>query len=333
MSFLDENSGRSESVQNGDAPGLNAAFSLSRDVYRQRAVTAFDPGRMEAEQVSTKRRTCGNSDCSGGWAMPWRNRRRPVFEGHWGCSGRCVLAVVRAALRREQGNQKAAPASERHRHRVPLGLVMLAQGWITHPQLQTALAQQRASGTGRIGDWLVSECGLEAEQVTRGLSVQWGCPVLTMEGFSPRDMALVMPGVFVEEFAVLPLRIAGSRLIYLAWEDRVQASVAFAVERMSGLKAESGLLDSAQLKAARTRLLECDAVPTTVETLGDEDSLAARITAVLEQQQPVQSRLVRLHQYCWLRIWMESGTKGKAGDVPTSSEDMRDYIFTIGPGT
>ena len=31
---------------------------------------------------------------------------------------------------------------------------MLAQGWITHPQLQKALELQRANGTGRIGDWL-----------------------------------------------------------------------------------------------------------------------------------------------------------------------------------
>ena len=45
---------------------------------------------------------------------------------------------------------------------------MLAQGWITHPQLQKALEAQRENGTGRIGDWLISECGLEAEQITRG---------------------------------------------------------------------------------------------------------------------------------------------------------------------
>jgi Type II secretion system (T2SS), protein E, N-terminal domain len=193
-----------------------------------------------------------------------------------------------------------------------------------------ALSQQRASGSGRIGDWLVAECGLETEQVTRGLSVQWGCPVVSLDGFSPVEMALVMPRIFVEKFGMLPLRVAGSRLIYLGCADRPDASVAFAVERMSGLKTESGLVDAEQLGAARSRLLECQGVSATIEAAADEDALAARVTAVLEQKQPLASRLVRLHQYYWLRIWLESGTKGKAGTVPASDEDMQDYIFTIG---
>jgi hypothetical protein len=206
---------------------------------------------------------------------------------------------------------------------------MLAQGWITQPQLQKALAQQRASGSGRIGDWLISECGLETEQVTRGLSVQWGCPVLSLDGFSPSEMALVMPKVFLEEFGLVPVRVAGSRLIYLAWEDRLDASVAFAVERMSGLKAESGLVEAAQLQTARARLLECDAAPTSIEQAEDEDALAARITAILEQRKPAGSRLVRAHQYYWLRLWLERGANGRNGNLPAGREDMYDYVFTI----
>ena len=85
---------------------------------------------------------------SSGWAMPWRNRRRPIFEGQWGCGGRCVLAMVQAAVRRELGDTQYLPRRLRIGIRVPLGLVMLAQGWITHPQLQRALAAQRESGAG-----------------------------------------------------------------------------------------------------------------------------------------------------------------------------------------
>ena len=102
----------------------------------------------------------------------------------------------RAAARREQGDGNGSTESALHRHRVPLGLVLLAQGWITHSQLRKALEAHRENGTGRIGDWLISECGLEAEQITRGLSVQWGCPVLPVEGFSPEKMVLVMPQLF-----------------------------------------------------------------------------------------------------------------------------------------
>jgi hypothetical protein len=285
---------------------------------------------LPASLVQPQRRLCGSAECASGWTMPWRNRRRPVFEEQWGCSGRCVLAMVRYALRREAGDGMKVTAAP-HRHRVPLGLLMLAQGWITHPQLRQALEAQRQNGTGRIGEWLIAECGLEAEQITRGLSMQWNCPVLGVDGFSPEAMALVMPGFFVERFGLLPLRVAGARILYLAFEDRFDASAALAVEQMTGLKAESGVLNEVQFRAARSRLLECDGVELKVEAALDADTLAGRITAILEQKQSVASRLVRLHQYYWLRLWLERGTTGKLGNLPMSGEDMRDYVFTVGP--
>ena len=98
---------------------------------------------------------------------------------------------------------------------------------------------------------------------------------------------------------------------------------------MSGLKVESGLVESAQLRSVRTSLSAAEAIPQTVKVVADQDALAAQITALLEQWQPVASRLVRAHQYYWLRLWLESGTKGEAGLLPRSAEDMMDYIFTM----
>jgi hypothetical protein len=277
---------------------------------------------------SPQRRTCGNMECASTWTAPWRNRRRPIFEGQWGCSGRCLLAMVKVAVNRELGEGEDVVVP--HRHRVPLGLVMLAQGWITHPQLRHALEAQRVNGSGRIGDWLVAECGLETEQITRGLSMQWSCPVLSIKGFEPEAMALALPRVFVEEFGVLPLRVAGQRILYLAFEDRLDASAALAVEQMIELKVESGLMDGAQFREARATLLQCDAVEANLETATSTASLAARITAILEQKQPVAARLVRLRQYYWLRTWLESGAMGSNGTLPRTNEDLSDHIFTIG---
>ncbi len=240
-----------------------------------------------------QRRLCGNAECMGGWTMPWRNRRRPIFDAQWGCSGRCVLALVRAAVRRELGDGGGLSPTP-HRHRVPLGLLMLAQGWITHPQLQKALAAQRESGTGRIGEF-------------------------------------VMPKVFVERFGLLPLRVAGSRILYLGFADQLNASAAFVTEQMTELKVESGVVDGASFEAARSRLLACDGVEMKLEAAADEDAMAGRITAILEQKQPIASRLIRLHQFYWLRMWLEGGALGKAaGNRPATSDDVKDYVFTVG---
>jgi hypothetical protein len=176
----------------------------------------------------------------------------------------------------------------------------------------------------------MSECGLEAEQIVRGLSMQWGCPVLTTEGFFPEVMALAMPKLFAERFGLLPLRVAGSRILYLGFADRLDASAAFAAEQMTELKVESGVVEGAQFEAARTRLLACDGVEMKLEAAEDKDAMAARITAILEQKQPIASRLVRLHQYYWLRVWLERGAIGKVGSLPVTGEDVMDHIFTVG---
>jgi hypothetical protein len=285
-------------------------------------------GAVAAVQAPMGRRVCGSMECVGERTVPWRSRRRPVFEEQWACSGRCVLAMVRAALRREAGNGGMIEAGP-HRHRVPLGLVLLAQGWITHGQLQTALAAQRLRG-GRIGERLIEDCGVEAEQITRGLSLQWSCPVLSASGFSSQTMVLVAPRVLIEEFGMLPLRVAGGRILYLGFEDRLDASAALALEQMTNLKVESGLLRSDEVAAVRRSLLECDGVPCKNEMFAEVDSLAARVTAILEQKQPVASKLVRVHQYYWLRLWLEAEAKGEHGTLPRSQEDVLDYLFTVG---
>lgn len=308
------------------ALGLGNGLMWEGDAYKPSGTPGASGSGL---QIPSQRRPCGSAECASGWTVPWRSRRRPIFEGRWGCSGRCVLAMVRAAVRRELGDG-ALSAEGLHRHRIPLGLVMLAQGWITQVQLRKALDAQRENETGRIGDWLVSECGVDRERVTRGLSVQWNCPVLTTEGFHPETMALVMPKIFAEKFGLLPLRVAGSRILYLGFEEQRDASAVLALEQMTELHPESGLVNSAQFNTARSRLLECEAVETKLETVADTDTLAARITAVLEHKQPLGSCLVRMHGYYWLRLWLENSAIGKAGSLPATGEDMYDYVFTVG---
>ncbi len=305
------------------------------DEYRpsQRGAVSGHVGSLlfgDAIAQGRHRMLCGNEGCASGWMMPWRNRRRPIFEGQWGCSGRCVLAMAQAAVERELGDGNERTVVTPHRHRVPLGLLMLGQGWITHPQLRRALDAQRESGTGRIGDWLQSECGVEPEQVTRALSMQWSCPVLNTEGFSPETMALVAPKLIVQEFGLLPLRVAGARILYLGFEDRLDASAAFAFEKMLDLKVESGLVEGGQFRGARARLLDCECIETRLETVANKDAMAARMTAILEQRKPLASRMVRIHQYYWMRMWLESGAAGRAGTLPGTREDVSDHVFSIG---
>jgi hypothetical protein len=283
---------------------------------------------LEHPNVVAERRTCANLQCTTTWTARWRNRKRPIFEGQWGCSGRCVLELVRVAIRRETGDM-IHDAQLQHRHRVPLGLLLLAEGWITHSQLQHSLSIQRECG-GRIGEILVSECGVEPDRITRGLSLQWSCPVLDTNAFSPRAMALVAPKIFTQKFGMLPIRVAGSRILYLGFEDRLDAASALALEQMTGLKIESGLISTPEYEAAQKALLECGGVLLREESCNERDAMASRVTAILEQKQPVAAKMVRLHHYYWLRLWLEPSAVGKQGLLPFHGEDMLDYVFSVG---
>lgn len=292
------------------------------DSYRSSGVV------LERPEAVAERRTCANLECTTMWTAPWRNRRRPIFEGQWGCSGRCVLELVRTAIRRETGD--AVHNSQlQHRHRVPLGLLLLAQGWITQSQLQYSLGIQRERG-GRIGEILVSECGVEPDRITRGLSQQWSCPILDTNAFSPRAMALVAPAIFTQRFGMLPVRVAGSRILYLGFEDRLDAASALALEQMTGLKIESGLIHTKEYEAAQKALFDSEGVPLREESCDERDAMASRMTAILEQKQPVAAKMVRLHHYYWLRLWLEPSAIGQQGTLPVHGEDMLDYVFSVG---
>jgi len=300
------------------------------DVY----LPSWHPGRLSGAGLSASSdaaypaRICGSPECSVIWRAPWRSRQRPIFEERWGCSGRCMFAMVQTALFRESADAVKLISTTPHRHRVPLGLLMLAQGWITHPQLRSALEAQRASGTGKIGQWLVDTCGVDQDQITRALGMQWGCPVLTTDGFSPDAMALVLPRLLIEKFGPVPIRVAGAKILYLGFSDRLDATVALAMEKMTELKVESGVVSGSQLDLAHKQLLACHEVEVKLERAEDMDSLAARITALIEQKQPHKSRVVRMHNYYWLRLWLEKGALGRSGSIPRTREDVKDYLFT-----
>lgn len=305
---------------NATLQGRNADSTIGRDFYQ--------PVAAPLPPVQTGV-ICGAPGCSSGWLNAWKKRRRPYFEEEWACSGRCLQALVRAAVRREVGDNDVDRSLAPHRHRVPLGLVLLAQGWITHAQLQTALEAQRAGGQRRIGDWLVERCGIPAERVTRGLGVQWNCPVLSLEGFSPAAMALVMPPPLAVELDVVPVRTAGKRLLYLAFEGSMNAAGALAVERMSGLPVESGLLGERDFAQARAAIQQVDAVPLERSTVPHQDALCEAIARAIEQRQPVASRMVRIKNFYWLRLWLESGARMGIGDLPPDSQDVEDHLFSI----
>jgi hypothetical protein len=300
---------------------------LGRGVARPPAGREVDPSTL----ISNHRTVCANLHCSRSWRPFLKDHRRPIFERDWACGRKCLGALVDAAIRREASEAPSAESEVQHRHRVPLGLILLSRGWITQAQLRNALDAQRRSGEGRIGDWLVEQCGLERDLITRALSMQWGCPVMPMEGFDPQAMALALPKLLAETFGIVPLRIVANQSLYVAFTGQLDAAAAFALERMSGLKVVGGLSDPAQWQAAQRLLYTCEFADTKFERVSNVESMSRRMASDLSALQPRASRLVRMHQFYWLRMWLEEGAmRTPGGGLPRTKEDVADRIYTVG---
>ena len=280
--------------------------------------------------------TCANPGCSSGWLHLWRSRQTPVFEGGWSCSAECTAAQVRLAVRRELEG-RALLGQESHRHRIPLGLVMYKEGWITSTQLHQALDAQKVAGAGRLGQWLVRQQGVSEQLVTRALGLQWSCPVLPLEFHDAEALTGLVPRLFLDAFGALPLRVAAGKLLYLGFADRLDPVLALAVERMSGLRVESGLVAESLFGPAHSRMLNAKFPPVELIEAGSEPALVYVLAKSIEQARPVASRLVRVHDCLWLRMWLRrpGGPAFGRGAISDSSQNStqsstRDLICSVG---
>ena len=266
--------------------------------------------------------TCANPDCRSGWLHLLRSRSAPVFEEGWNCSAQCTTARVALAVRRELNGRGNAP--EIHRHRIPLGLVMLEQGWITSGQLRQALEAQRAAGAGRLGHWLVRQQGVSEQLVTRALGLQWSCPVLPLERYDADALTCMVPRLFVDAFGALPLRVAAGKLLYLGFEDRIDPVLALAIERITGLRVECGLVQGSLFREAHVRILNAKFPPVELIETGGEQALVQALSKAVERVRPANARLVRVHDCLWLRMWQSGGSINAIG-----SDGVHDLIASI----
>jgi len=267
--------------------------------------------------------TCANPACNSGWLHLWRSRAVPVFEEGWTCSAECTRERMAAAVAREMEGRYGGRAP--HHHRIPLGLLMLEQGWITQGQLRRALEAQKSAGARRLGDWLLDQEAVSEERITRALGLQWSCPVLPLELHDPAALTGVMPRLFVDAFGALPFRGAAGRVVYLGHEEAPDPVLALAVERMTGLRVESGLVQGSRFREAHARMLEAKFPAVDLVEAVSQAAACYVLARAVERARCAEARLVRVHDCLWLRTW-----KRVPGEGLPRPDAIEDVVCSIG---
>jgi hypothetical protein len=150
-------------------------------------------------------------------------------------------------------------------------------------------------------------------------------PVLTLEFHDAEALTVLLPRLFVDAFGALPLRVAAGKLLYLGFEDRLDAVLALAVERMTGLRVESGLVQGSLFGPAHTRMLGARFPRVELIEASSEPAAVHALSKAVERSRPVYSRLVRVHDCLWLRMAFRPQT----GPLPDPSA-VADLICSIG---
>ncbi len=278
--------------------------------------------------------------CACGSRMPLgvrlhlRSRTRPVFEGRWCCGPACLQARIAVAVRREVRRE---PVQRVHRHRIPLGLLLLAAGAVSQEDLKHALEIQQGTGE-RMGQILTRECGVSEQSVSEGLATQWGCPVWSVGG-SLAGMAAVAPRIVLQQCGMLPLRVfrehrtnpqgfARENRLAVAFANAIDPQVVFALRWMHDLTIDAGVAPQKQWAEAQERMLQAEGVPVEEIECADVPEMEQAIVRNLRRLQPVESRWARVHDLFWLRIWLEpAALLGGARQV----EDVMDFVYRLAP--
>ncbi len=308
-------------------------YPLVPDVPLPGASRPFTMGRGQSDAGFDLR------PCPCGARMPLqvrlhlRSRTRPVFEGRWCCSGACLEARVATAVRRET---KREPVRRTHEHRIPLGLLLLSTGVISQEDLRRALKVQQGTGK-RIGEVLTTECGVPERKVTEALATQWSCPMWNVAGTRLAGMAAVAPRAILQRTGTLPLRlvrgtdqseraIGPEHRLAVAFTEAIDPQAVFGLRWMHDVAVDAGVAPKTQWAEAHTHVLSASGVPAEEMDCASLADMENSIIRTLKRLQPVESRWARVHEFFWLRLWLEPAAL--AGG-PQQTEDVADFVYRM----
>jgi hypothetical protein len=164
-------------------------------------------------------------------------------EREWFCSPRCLEESLEDHL-------LGFFSEDRHpapiRTTMPLGLMMVARGVISDPQLRDAIEMQRSSGD-KIGACLHRMGYISFEEIASVVATQWGCPVFPADSVQPGCSRLV-PLSLIERYRMLPVHlVAQGRRVFVGFCDKVDHTALIAIEHMLGCDTEACIISEPKL--------------------------------------------------------------------------------------
>jgi len=181
---------------------------------------------------------CHHPECLTGANWTSLLHRAPGFwfnEEQWFCSARCLEEALEDYLLGSfVEDRRPAPI----RTAMPMGLMMLARGAISDPQLRDAIAMQQSSGE-KIGACLQRIGSISSQDIASVVATQWGCPVFPSESVQPA-CAMLIPLSLIERYRMLPVHlVTQGRRLFVGFCEKIDHTALISIEHMLACKTEA----------------------------------------------------------------------------------------------
>ena len=243
---------------------------------------------------------CDCPDCHSTRKRVWQTRPPIRMHQAWLCSPQCVERAARFILDRAASFHRSVPSPA---HRMPLGLLMLAHGYVNEFQLQAALDAQRHAAESKLGQWLQTLNFATERQVLAALGVQWACPLLAMrESLIPPCIGLV-PSPLLQALKLVPVRfIPATRLLYAALCDRVDYTALSAIEQLLDCRTVPCLVSDRVMHIMLERLQKAESVVHVFDRMSSTAEMARIVGSYVAMLSSEDVRIARCGPYIWVRL-------------------------------
>lgn len=261
--------------------------------------------------------SCASPSCTASTTRWRRFRRDPriLLDGKSYCQPQCLELALAAQLSRLLTMNPPLPPP----NRIPLGLLMVARGKLTHTEVRAALDAQsraqsrtgthahRSDGGEKIGDWF-EKLGFATEQdVTAALALQWGCPVVSSLDLTVVNSPGSIPLSILEAVQMLPVSYAAATsTLYLAFGERVDHAAVYAVERTLNCRTQP-CVGRRKCIARQLESMRHLGHPNDVEFVSRDLNEMVRIAmSYVSRLNPDEIRASRVGRFIWLRLAAQS---------------------------
>jgi len=286
---------------------------------------------IKRHHSDSKHARCALVSCSGRktlWQRLVRRHTGSFLHGDFYCGPQCLEAALLGQISR----LRAMTPPIQPPNRIPLGLLMVARGKLTHLEVRAALEAQRRARSGKIGEWF-EKLGFATEQdVTAALALQWGCPVVSSFDPSTVDSPGNIPLPVLEAFQMLPFNYAAlNNTLYLAFGERVDHAALYAIEKVLDCRTQPCVAGRKSI-ARQLEFMRQLSHPGDVEFRTRDLNEMARITSsYLTRLNPEEVRLSRIGRFIWLRLKARSAATNLLFCLQPDSSQPRPSSFAYFP--